>query len=84
MQVETLKSSNTYLGIKFRLARSIGIKGCLEAVVHSETNPGKLHAVLIDNTGLVIHDPNPNQKWINRYPLEESKLVEWFEYQSIN
>lgn len=40
-----------------------GVRGVFLATVSSRTFEDATHAVLIDHSGLVIHDPNPNQKW---------------------
>lgn len=63
-----------------RLAKSPTVGGYLEASVPSKNYPpesGITHAVLIDPTGLVVHDPHPTKKWEGLNPLETGELKHW-------
>jgi hypothetical protein len=46
------------------LAQSKPVNGCLYASVPSRMFESGSHAVLINQNGVVIHDPNPNQLWL--------------------
>ena len=39
------------------------VNGYYKVSVPSKTFPGQTHAVIIDESGLVVHDPNPNEAW---------------------
>lgn len=54
------------------------INDCINASVCSRTFEGKYHEVLIDHTGLVIHDPNPNGLWLNESTIKSGDLVCWY------
>jgi len=63
-----------------RLARSPTVNGCIEATVSSKNYPpedGVTHAVLINSSGLVIHDPHPSKAWEGLNPLETGDLKHW-------
>jgi hypothetical protein len=71
---------DTIEGTRKRLANSPAVNGCIEACVPSKTYPPEediTHAVLIDNTGLVVHDPHPTKKWEGLNPLETGELRYW-------
>lgn len=56
---------------------SDSIEGFFDATVDSRTFPGKKHAVVIDLKGVVVHDPNPNRKWMGRDVIETGELRGW-------
>ena len=51
---------------RFFLKKEDSIDGLFYASVPSATFPGKTHAVIIDLKGVVVHDPNPNKKWLGK------------------
>lgn len=54
-----------------------GIDGYVYAVVKSRTFPGKTHAVISDEAGTVVHDPNPNRSFLGVNVKESGELVGW-------
>lgn len=54
------------------------INGFFDATVDSKTLPGKTHAVVIDLTGTIVHDPNPNKRWQGVNVLESGELKNWY------
>lgn len=67
-------------GTRERLLRSPTVDGYLEACVPSKNYPPEkeiTHSVLIDNTGLVVHDSHPSKKWEGLNPLETGELRHW-------
>jgi hypothetical protein len=57
------------------------INGAVIAVVKSKTFENCHHAVLINKKGLVIHDPNPNQAWLNTNIIKTGQLIQWEEFK---
>lgn len=53
------------------------IGGYVYGVVNSKTFPGVTHAVVLDENGVVVHDPNPNQKWLGINTIETGELQYW-------
>jgi len=53
------------------------INGCVIAGVPSRTHKDTTHAVLVDKTGLVIHDPNPNKQWQDVNVIESGDIINW-------
>lgn len=53
------------------------INGGVIASVASRTFEGRLHSILIDSKGKVIHDPNPNKKWLGENILETGEMLNW-------
>ena len=54
-----------------------GVNGFAYAVVKSRTFPDKTHAVIVDETGLVIHDPNPNKAYLGVNIKNTGEFVGW-------
>ncbi len=54
------------------------INGYCYGVVKSRTYPGKFHAVVVDETGVVAHDPNPNKAWQGINVLETGDLMYYY------
>jgi hypothetical protein len=54
-----------------------GVNGYVYAVVKSRTFPGKTHAVIVDEAGTVIHDPNPNRAYLGVNVKGTAELVGW-------
>jgi len=53
------------------------IKGAIRASVKSRTFEGSTHAVLINRSGTVIHDPNPNKAFLGVNVMESGELTHW-------
>jgi hypothetical protein len=63
-----------------RLANSPTVGGCIEACVPSKNYPPEqkiMHSVIIDNKGVVVHDPHPSKKWLGLNPMESRELHHW-------
>lgn len=54
------------------------INGSIFALVKSRTYDDILHAVLINSKGKVIHDPNPNKRWLGENVIENNNLIGWY------
>jgi hypothetical protein len=46
-----------------KLSKKCLINGCISAMVPSKNFKGKMHVVLIDERGKVIHDPSPSKQY---------------------
>ena len=66
-----------YLTAEDRPHRYADINGFHLATVPSKTFPDKTHAVIINNKGMVAHDPNPNQKWLGINVVNSGELLHW-------
>ena len=66
-----------YLTDMDRPDRHADINGFHLATVPSRTFPGKTHAVLINNKGMVAHDPNPNKLWLGINVVQSGELLHW-------
>ena len=53
------------------------INGYHLATVPSKTFLDKTHAVIINNKGMVAHDPNPNKKWLGINVVNSGELLHW-------
>lgn len=51
------------------------VDGFFLATVPSRTIDGSRHSVLIDENGVVIHDPNPNKRWLGINVVETGELI---------
>ena len=56
-------------------AKKYLINGCVCGVVKSRNFEGKNHCVLLDETGLVLHDPNPDKKFQGVNVVESGEFV---------
>jgi hypothetical protein len=54
------------------------VDGFFFASVKSRTYEGQTHAVVIDINGMVIHDPNPNKKWLGVNIKETGDILNWY------
>lgn len=63
---------------KDRLELADSIDGYFEACVASKTFENATHAIIIDQNGVVIHDPNPNKLWQGINVLESGELKYWY------
>lgn len=59
------------------------INGAILAGVPSKTFKGAVHAVLINSRGKVIHDPNPNKKWLGINIIKSKKIIDWEKIEKI-
>lgn len=59
------------------LNESPNIDGFVIASVPSRTFDLIGHSVVIDLSGKVVHDPNPNKKWQNENVIETNQLQNW-------
>jgi hypothetical protein len=60
-----------------RLADAPTINGFISAAVPSRTFEGCNHAVIINPQGLVVHDPNPNKRWLHVSVVQTGELIEF-------
>jgi len=51
--------------------------GFVLASVKSKTLENVTHAVVMDLDGVVVHDPNPNERWKGINVLESEELIHW-------
>lgn len=51
------------------------VNDCYYVAVPSKLYEGIWHAVLINEDGLVIHDPNPNKYYLGENVIESNKLL---------
>jgi len=63
---------------RFKYERDFqGIDGYFVACVPSKTfSEGITHAVVINEKGMVAHDPNPNKRWLGINVIESGELKE--------
>ena len=54
------------------------VNRCIYAQVPSMTYERVSHAVLINSKGRVIHDPNPNKKWLGKNAIKTGNLLGWY------
>lgn len=66
---------------KHELKSENSINGYFDAAVASKTFEGKLHAVVIDAEGNVVHDPNPNKKWQGLNVVQTKELKGWYMFK---
>lgn len=53
------------------------LNGFFKATVKSRTFTNVHHAVIIDKTGLVVHDPNPNKLYQDENIIKTNELISW-------
>ena len=51
------------------------VDGFFLATVPSRTIDGSRHNVLIDENGVVVHDPNPNKRWLGINVVDTGELI---------
>lgn len=51
------------------------IDGFFLATVPSRTIDGARHSVIINEKGMVVHDPNPNKRWLGINVIESGELI---------
>lgn len=62
------------------------INGYFEACVPSKNYPPEMkitHAVIIDRTGLVVHDPYPGKKYQGENIIESGALMSWYLFEKV-
>ena len=59
------------------------INGCVYAYVDSRTCKDATHAVLVNAEGVVIHDPNPNERWLGDNALTSSEARGWWSIEKM-
>ena len=62
-----------------KIEESIG--GFFNAGVKSKTLKNKFHSVVIDMRGMVVHDPNPNKKWLGINIIETRQARGWYKFK---
>lgn len=67
--------------IKVVLEEIGSINGFFDACVKSKTFKGQLHSVIINIDGIVVHDPNPNKKWLGVNVIKTRQLHGWTIYR---
>lgn len=64
---------------KNKINKNDSFNGYFLAVVPSKTYDGKVdHAVVINKSGIVIHDPNPNKLYQNENIIQSNSLKYWY------
>ena len=61
----------------FPFSHSDMVNGCIMAFVKSKTYKHVTHAILINDLGRVIHDPNPKKQYQDVDVLKTGELVQW-------
>lgn len=64
-----------------KLQSTPSINGYYDACVPSKNYPPEdkiTHAVIIDSTGLVVHDPSPKQGWAGINAIDTGELKYWY------
>ena len=59
------------------------INGYFDTTVKSKSFPGKKHAVVMDLEGIVVHDPNPNKKFLGVDLIETGQLLNWMMFTPV-
>lgn len=60
------------------------LNGFFDAAVESRTlGPDVLHAVILDVNGIVVHDPNPNKRWLGVDVITTNSLKHWYIFDKI-
>jgi len=57
------------------------INGFFYGVVPSRNFDEKTHAVVMDMTGLVVHDPSPTKKWQDENIIESGECIYWYRFR---
>ncbi len=57
------------------------IKGFTEACVPSKNFPEKFHSVVINSSGLVVHDPNPKHAYQGINVIESNEIISWMVFE---
>ena len=60
------------------------INGFFYGVVNSKNFKGETHAVIIDRNGVVVHDPNPDKKWLGADTARNNELIYWYRFEPKN
>ena len=62
------------------------VNGFFETTVPSATFENVTHSVVTNMDGLIVHDPNPNKKYLNLniYDLEDKSHVYWYMFEKIS
>lgn len=60
------------------------LDGYFDAVVKSKTFENTYHAVVIDSSGLVVHDPNPNKRWKGINVVDSVELEYWYIFNKLD
>jgi hypothetical protein len=62
------KEKDSFLDVQY------SVNGYFDAVVPSRTHLDVNHAVIVDEKGIVVHDPNPNGLWLGEQTLIKGGL----------
>lgn len=57
------------------------VNGFTEAAVPSKNFPGKMHSVVIDTRGIVVHDPSPKRAYHGINVIESGEIVSWLIFE---
>lgn len=60
------------------------VNGFFYGVVPSRNFKGESHALIIDRNGIVVHDPNPDNKWLGVDTVLTKELEYWYRFESKN
>ena len=60
-----------------QLSQCESINGYFEACVPSGNHSELTHSVIINRKGVVVHDPHPEQSWVNKNVLRSGDLQHW-------
>jgi hypothetical protein len=69
---------------KENLKDSPSVSGYLLAAVPSKNHNGVSHAVIINNNGLVVHDPHPKMGWLGVNVVESGEISYWYLFSEAN
>lgn len=58
--------------------KNCNVNGFCYAVVYSKTFIGSTHSVVMDASGVVVHDPNPNGLWKGTNIINTNALVYYY------
>lgn len=59
------------------------VGGFFYGVVPSKNFKSVTHAVIIDCNGLVVHDPNPDKKWLGVNIATSKDLIYWYQFKKV-
>lgn len=66
------------------LACLYAVGGFFYASVPSKTHHNETHAVIINRAGRVVHDPNPDKKWLGINVVDSRDLLYWYMFEPAN
>ncbi len=67
-----------YVNSDGKFSRKNLVNGCIMASVPSRTIKGGTHLVLVNSIGRVLHDPNPNKRWLEENVVQPETVIGWY------